>query len=326
MTFGSKQKAAALVLALGTEKAGALRQHLSEEEIKALADEVAELEEVDVEARDGVYRETLASAVHAGSLVGGVDRAREILANYHGNAGNILIEDGKTGPFSFLRPLGPESIAQLLEDDHPQTIALVMSDLDSDIASTAVLGLPEELRTEVAFRLANIGTVSPAVLETVVASLQERLSGAAATGAAPPDGAKSLAEILNTGTKEDEEEILGFIAAQNPELADKVRALMFVFDDIVDIEDRGIQGILKSLDSKTLALALKGTSDAVKDTITRNLSERAKAALLEEIDLMGPVRRSEVEEAQAECVVQIRMLEESGEIVLARGGNDELVS
>ena len=113
---------------------------------------------------------------------------------------------------------------------------------------------------------------------------------------------------------------------QNPELADKVRALMFVFDDIVDIEDRGIQGILKSLDSKTLALALKGTSDVVKDTITRNLSERAKAALLEEIDLMGPVRRSEVEEAQAECVVQIRMLEESGEIVLARGGNDELVS
>ncbi len=326
MSMANKQKAAALVLALGTQKAGALLKHLSEEEIKRLADQVAELEEIDVEHRDSVYRETLQSAMQGHGLHGGVDRARELLATYHGNAGNVLIDDSKHGPFGFLSKMSPDAIAQLLEDDHPQTIAVVVSDLDTELASAAVLNLPEEVRTEVSFRLATLGTVSNEILTAVAESLRARLGDGASGSSAPPDGAKALAEILNSGTKENEEEILNYIASQNPELADRVRSLMFVFDDIVDIDDRGIQGILKNLDTKTLALALKGTSDAVKDTITRNLSERAKAALLEEIDLMGPVRRSEVEEAQAECVNQIRMLEESGEIVLARGGSDELVN
>lgn len=325
MSIGNRQKAAALVLALGSEKAGALLQHLSEEEIKALADEVAELDEVAPETRDGVYRETLQNT-HPSALQGGVERARELLATYHGNAGNVLIEDGKPGKFSFLRQMGATAIAQLLEDDHPQTIALVISDMDTETAAEIVLSLPEDLRTEVSFRLATIGVVSTDVLQMLSASLHERLNGSESSGNEPPNGAKSVAEILNSGTKEDEQTILGFIGGQNPELAEKIRALMFVFEDIVDIDDRGIQGILKNLDTKTLAMSLKGTTEAVKDTITRNLSERAKAALLEEIDLMGPVRRSEVEEAQAECVAQIRMLEESGEIILTRGGSDDLVT
>ena len=326
MSIANKQKAAALVLALGTDKSGELLQLLSEEEIKVLANEVAELDQIGAAERDYVYRETLANAGPSGSITGGMERAKELLAAFHGNAGNVLIEDGKRGPFGFLDPLGPKATAQLLEDEHPQTIAVIVSDMEADAASATVLGLAEDLRTEVSMRLATLAPVSPPMIELVATTLQARIGESAKVGAAVSDGAKALAEILNAGTKENEESILGFISGQDKALAERIRALMFVFDDILDIDDRGIQGILKTLNTQTLALALKGTADAVRDKITGNLSERAKVSLLEEMDLMGPVRRSEVEEAQNECVAQIRMLEESGEIVVGRGGSDDLVS
>lgn len=322
--FGSRQKAAALVLALGTERARGLLTHLSEDEVKILAAEIARLENIEADQRDGVYRETLEGASKA-ALHGGMDRAKELLSQFGGAGGSsMMLDDSITGQFGFLSNLG-DAAGQILQDEHPQVIAAVLSELSSDQSSRIIKSLPEEMRSEISFRLATIGHVDAETLETVKTALKQRAKSPAARAKAR-DGAKSLAEILNAGSKDQEAAILGFMEQQDKEVADRVRALMFVFEDIVDIDDRGIQGILKNLDTKTLAMALKGTSEAVQSKITNNLSERAKAALLEEIDLMGPVRRSEVEEAQAECVAQIRMLEESGELVLDRGGNDELIS
>jgi flagellar motor switch protein FliG len=324
-TFGARQKAAALVLALGTEKARGLLSHLSEGEVKILAAEIAKLEDVAADQRDGVYRETLENASRAG-IHGGMDRAKELLSQFGGAGGaNFTLDDSITGQFGFLTSMG-DAAGQILMDEHPQVIAAVLSETSPEHSSRIIKALPEQMRSEISFRLATIGEVEPDTLDAIKAALKQRVKAPSSRAAAIRDGAKSLAEILNAGTKDEEEAILGFMDQQDKEVADRVRALMFVFEDIVDIDDRGIQGILKNLDTKTLALALKGTSEAVQSRITSNLSERAKAALLEEIDLMGPVRRSEVEEAQAECVAQIRMLEDSGELVLDRGGNDELIS
>jgi len=323
--FGARQKAAALVLALGTEKARGLLGHLNEEEVRILASEIAKLEAVGADQRDGVYRETLENATRGG-IHGGMDRAKELLASYGGGSVDVMLEDLPTGRFGFLTSIG-EAAGQILQDEHPQVIAAVLSEASPDESSMIMAAMADELRAEISYRLATIGEIEPEFLTAIKESLQQRVNVRRSSGTtAPVDGAKSLAEILNAGTKENQDEILGFMEQQDQEVANRVRALMFVFEDIVDIDDRGIQGILKNLDTKTLALALKGTSERVQNKITGNLSERATAALLEEIDLMGPVRRSEVEEAQSECVAQIRLLEESGELVLQRGGDDELIS
>jgi len=323
--FGARQKAAALVIALGTEKARGLLGHLNEDEVRVLAAEIAKLEDVGAEQRDGVYRETLENASRAG-IHGGMDRAKELLATYDGGSGDMMLDDLPSGRFKFLTSMG-EAAGQILQDEHPQVIAVVLSESSPEESSTIMDALPEDLRSEISFRLATIDEIEPDSLAAIKECLKLRVSAPQPSkSGSTVDGAKSMAEILNAGTKENQEEILGFMEQQDKEVADRVRALMFVFEDIVEIDDRGIQGILKNLDTKTLSLALKGTTEQVQSRITSNLSERAKASLLEEIDLMGPVRRSEVEEAQAECVAQIRLLEESGELVLARGGTDELIT
>lgn len=324
----SRRKAAALVLALGAGSSASLLEHLSEEEVRQLATEVAEMKELAEDARFTVFRETLEGASKPRRLGGGIDVAKQLLAGYKGSDGALMLDDGGPAVFDFVGNMPAMRVAQLLKDEHPQVVALVLSDQDAQVAASVLSQLPPDTRKELAYRIATTRLVGRPVLDRLREVLLHRGGSHAVPAGLRPsrDGAKGLAEILNAAGRESEDEILEYVDGVDGEVADRVRALMFVFEDIGDLDDRTIQAVLKSVDTGTLSYALKGVGDRTRDAITRNLSERARQSLLEEMDLMGPVRRSEVEEAQQKCISELRALEESGEIVLGRAGGDEFVS
>jgi flagellar motor switch protein FliG len=318
-----RQKAAALILAIGPENARPLLERLSEEEIRLIANEVAELHDVDESERQKLFAETLSGAGRR-SLDGGIERARQLLANYGG--GDILLDDGGPRHFKIVSAMPAVRVAQLLRDEHPQVVAVVLADQNADFAADVLKVLPAEMRNDISYRIASIGIANPDTVSDLRALLESRSGGGELKTGLSLDGAKGLAAILNAAGRESEDEILGYVDGVNQEIAERVRALMFVFEDIGGLDDRSIQSILKSVDTGTLSYALKGVSDKTRDKILGNLSERARNALLEEMDLMGAIRRSEVEAAQQQVIAELRSLEEAGEVVLARGGGDELVS
>lgn len=323
MTVNARRKAAALILAIGPTRAGHLLQHLNEEEVRLLAEEVARLSQVDSDEQDVIFQETLSQATRRRTLGGGVDVAKALLAKY---GGADLKLDGGPKVFETVSELPASRIAQLLKDEHPQVVTVVLADLAADRAADVLANFAEELRNDISFRIATLADPHP----DAVAVIEETLALHSAEGQAGRslslDGAKGLAEILNAAGRDSEEEILEYVDSLDQETAERIRALMFVFEDIGGLDDRAIQAILKNIDNSTLSYALKGVSDGTRNKILGNLSERARNSLLEEMDLMGGVRKSEVEAAQQQVIAQLRILEESGEVVLARGGSDELIA
>jgi flagellar motor switch protein FliG len=328
------QKAALILIQLGRDQAARVMSQFDDTEIEELTTEIARLERVDQKVADGVLEEFYEASLGGSSPTsrGGLGVAQALLEASVGRdraAGMMerLATSLQGQPFEFLQYADARQVVSLLSGEHPQTVALVLAHLRPDHASAIMTGLPPQTQGEVAHRIALMERASPDVVTVVAENLQRK-----ATAVLTPQemsavgGVQPLVEIINRADPTTEKLILEGLEARDQSLAEEVRSRMFVFTDIVLLEDRAIQLVLRGVEMSSLATALKGAGDEVKDKILRNLSERARENLVEEIELLGPVRLSMVEDARAAVVQVIRKLEESGQIVIRREGEDEYVS
>lgn len=327
------RKAAILLVQLGTEHSAQIMKTLRPAEVEALSAEIARLDSVDVDTLDEVLEEFRQLAQARQYYVqGGVNFAEEVLIATMGQDKAHEVMQRLTAslvemPFEFLRRVDAKLILSYLQDEHPQTITLVLAHMQPDAAAIILSGLAPEIQAEVAHRLAIMDRTSPEIVKQVEAHLERRLSTLVqASDYSNVGGLMSLVDVINQSDRTTERLILEGLEKRDLELAEEVRAHMFMFEDIVGLDDRAIQVVLRKVDSKDLAVALKGVRDDVREKITRNMSERAALALADEISILGPVRLKQVEEAQAVVIRHIRMLEEAGEIVVSRSGSDEFVA
>jgi flagellar motor switch protein FliG len=322
------QKAAAVMLSLPKDKAARIMAHLSEIEVEQLTLEIATLRRIPPSELQSVMEEFHAETVASEHLVaGGVDFAREILREIHGAAADDIVDrllaTVRTTPFHFLQTHEPAEVLQHLRDENPQTLALILSYLPTRFASQLLSGFETHLQGTVARRVATLGRTSPDVVMKVERALQRRFGDVRRRSDSNAGGVKDLAALLNEADRSTEKAILASLDEEDPALAQEVRALMFVFEDIVQLDDRQVQELLRHVEIKNLSLALKGVPEAVSDHITKNLSERGKISLVEETDMLGPTPKRDVEAAQTEIVSTIRRLEDEGTITISRGGGDE---
>ncbi len=325
-----EQKAAALVVAVGSKEASQLLQYLSEDEVEALATEVARLGRLRPEVVDAVLAEAYEEAAERRLVAaGGVDYARELLTEWKGSRGAEMIDRLMAGlnvsPFDFIREIEPEQLVHILKDEHPQTVALILAYQPAQYAAQVLRNFDADMQNEAALRIATMGRTSPEVVALVEQALRERLGTVSSTDVAVRGGVEDLAEVLNNSDRGTEQAILDRVGRFDAGIAERVRALMFVFEDIASLDNRSIQRVLQGIDTKTLALAMKGVRPDVQEAIVANVSSRAKDALSEEIELLGAVRRRDVEAAQSEVVARVRRLDEAGEIVVSRGGEGDFV-
>jgi flagellar motor switch protein FliG len=323
-----RQKAAVFLITIGSTRAADVLKFLSEREIEALSAEMASLWRVKAETADAVVQE-LAERFDSQSefAMGGPEFAREVLEHLLGasRAEEILGQitaQAELRPFDFLRRTPPEQIATFLADESPQTIALVVASLHTTLGAKVLGGLPPEMQANVAMRIATMEDTNPGVVEDVERGLRLKLSNVLTQEFSQAGGVDSLAELLNRAGRSTERTVLEAIAATDGELADEIRQKLFTFDDIVVLNDRDIQLLLREVDQKDLGLALRGVTEEVKDTIFRNMSTRGSEMLQEDLDTGKPQRRAVVEEAQSRIVGAIRRLEDAGAIVIGRGGED----
>jgi len=328
------QKAAVLMVTLGEERAAEIFKFLSQTEVEALSLEIAKAPKVPSGVCHDVVTEAVQSVLAEDYVAeGGVDYARALLEKSLGSARaeeiiSRLAATIERRPFEFLRRTPPEQISVFLKNESPQTIALVIASLHTALAAEVLSLLPAEEQAEVAVRVATMGETRPDVVAQVEAVMKQKLSSVIAAEYSTAGGVKSLADILNHADRTTERNVLDQLAEANGEIADEVRLLLFTFEDVVKLDDRSIQMVLKEVDQKDLAVALRGVSDAVKDRIFANMSERGAELLKEEIDFQPPQRRRVIEEAQGRIVGVVRRREEYRAIVLARGssgGDDELM-
>ena len=323
------QKAAVVLMAMGTERASKVLKSMREAEVTELMSEVARMSDVSEDIVESVLNElAITASARQHFAVGGVDFAMELLQASLGDrkAEEIFSRLSMTlvsAPFEFLRKADPRLVLGFIRDEHPQTIALVLAYMPADSASLVLGGLPEELQRDVAVRVATMDRTSPDIIASVETSLEKRLSSVLQQGdLSSVGGVQTLVDLLNRSDRATERLIFEGLENFDEALADEVRGLMFVFEDIVTLDDRSVQQVLRQVDSKDLALALKGVRDEVKRKILDNISSRAAENLAEEIEMLGPVRLKAVEEAQGAVVRVIRALEEAGQIVLTRGGEE----
>lgn len=326
------RKAAILLVQLGKERASKVLAMLPDQMVEDLTAEIVRLRDVSVDDASAVLseaHETLHSTETAGR--GGLDLAKALLAESLGRerAEEIMERLGATlaeMPFESMRKSDARQLITFLGDEHPQTIALVLAHLSPQQSALVLSGFDQGTQADIAHRIACMERASPDVIRLIERELDRRMS----TVIGPQElssvgGVGPLVAIINRADRGTERMILEGLETLSPELAEQVRAQMFIFEDIVTLDDKAIQLVLRNVESSSLALALKGTSAAVREKIMRNLSTRAAENLAEEIELLGPKRLSEVEEAQAKIVTEIRALEQSGQIVIMRGNDEALV-
>lgn len=330
--LSGKRKAAILLLALGPDMASRLLKQFSEQEIETVTMEIANLNRVPRELRDEVAEEfLLIGQAQQYMLEGGVEYARDILEKTLGHHKAVEIikrlkEQVKVKPFTFVRHADPKQLVGLISQEHPQTIALILSHLDANQAAMIISELPGEMRADIARRIALMERTSPEILKQVEGVLRDRLSSLFQQDFTQAGGLDTVVDILNSVDRGTEKLILEDLEKEDAELADEIRQRMFIFEDITTLDDSSIQRVVREVDSKDLAKALKGASEEVKDRIYRNISKRAAEMLKEDLDFMGPVRLREVEEAQQRIVGVIRRLDEAGEIIISRGGEDAIIA
>jgi flagellar motor switch protein FliG len=330
--LSGRQKAAILMVSLGSEASANVMKQFEPELLEELAFEVASLGSVPPELKRQVIGE-FHQMFRAKDFIsfGGVDYARETLNIAVGSekATEILAKLEqviKETPFEFVRKADPAQILSFIQGEHPQTIALVLAHLTSSVASMVLAALPAELQEEVVYRVSNMEQTSPDIIRDVEMVLERKLASVIRPEMTRVGGIAAVAELLNRVDRATEKNILAQMADRDPELANEVRSLMFVFDDIVMVTDAGIQRTLKEIDNRDLSLALKAANEDVKAKIFSNMSSRASEMIQEDMEYMGPVRLRDVEGAQSRIVEVIRRLEETGEIViLGRGDEDQLV-
>jgi flagellar motor switch protein FliG len=320
------QKAAALLVAIGEKRAGEIFRFLGEAEVEALSLELAKAQKIPTEVCRDVITEAVESVLAEDYLAeGGVDYARSVLMRSLGEdrADEIIGRLAATierRPFEFLRRTPAEQIVVFLRNESTQTMALVISNLHTTLAAQVLSMIDPEHQADVALRVAMMSETRPEVVAQVENVMRTRLSAVGAQEYAAAGGVKSLADILNHSDRSTERNVLDELAKQDGELAEEIRMLLFTFEDVVKLDDRSIQMVLKEVDQKDLAIALRGVSDEVRDRIFKNMSERGAEMLKEEIDFQPPQRKRVVEEAQGRIVGIVRRLEETGAIVISRGG------
>ncbi len=322
-----RQKAAVLLIALGAQNAAEVLKHLSMREVEALSLELSSLEEVQPELGQIVLDE-LAERVIASEAMGqgGVDYARSVLEHVFGpeRAGEViqLVSEAAEGrPFDFLRRTPPEQIAAFIVDESPQTIALVVANLAPGHGAKVLAELPTDMQPDVALRIALMGETSPSVVRDVAQGLRDKLSNVLEHEYSSAGGVETLAELLNQAGRSTERNVLQTIGASHEDLAEEVRARLFTFEDLHRLADRELQLVLREVDQKDLALALRGVPDWLMEKITDNMSSRAAELLREDIEAQAPQRKHVVEEAQGRIVAIVRRLEDNGTITL--GGSSE---
>jgi flagellar motor switch protein FliG len=320
-----------LLVSLGPERAAEVFRHLRDEEIESLSLEMARLQQVDADTTHSVMEEVAATATAQASLAaGGVDYAREVLERALGpdRAKEIvgrLSTVIERRPFEFLRRTPPDQLVTFLRSESPQTTALVVANLHTTLASQVLSHLPETEQAEIALRIARMGETSPEVVRQVETVMRQKLDSVVQEEVSAVGGIKSLAEILNNADRSTERNVLDSLTEADEELAAEVRRLLFVFEDIIKLDDRAIQAVLRDADQKDLALALRGVSDEVKERILANMSERGAQMLVEEMEFQPPQRKRVIEEAQGRIVAIVRKLEEAGAVVLSRGDEDAVL-
>ncbi|BFU42122.1 flagellar motor switch protein FliG [Krasilnikovia sp. MM14-A1004] len=326
------RKAAILLVRMGTKHSSKVLATLRENEVEELSAEIAKLGKLEPEVVTDVIDEFYAMATTANAGVGGLAYARDLLEASLGPERAALILDRLEAsmtdmPFNFLSHADPRQLLSYVQYEHPQTIALVLAHIPSALASSILSGLAPEVQSDVAHRIAVMDRTSPDVIRQVEMALQRKLSTVL-----QPDqlstvgGVQPLVDIINRADRTTERLILEALEERNPEIAEEIRRRMFMFEDITMLDDRAVQLVLRQVEPNDLATALKGVNDLVKNKVTGNLSERGRENLLEEMDLLGPVKLRMVEESQQKIVSVIRSLEDSGQIEIQRGGEaDELV-
>jgi flagellar motor switch protein FliG len=326
-----RQKAAIFLVSIGSEVSAEIFKHLREDEIETLTFEIARLEAVDSEDRDQVLSEFQELMMAQDFITtGGIDYARELLEKSLGSQKavdiiNRLTSSLQVRPFDFIRRTDPAHLLNFIQQEHPQTIALILAYLDPQKASFILSSLPHEVQSDVAKRIATMDRTSPEVLREVERVLEKKLSTLSSEDYTSAGGVESIVEVLNLVDRSTEKSIIESLEEEDPELAEEIKKRMFVFEDIVMLDDRAIQKVLREVDTSELAKALKSVDAEVQDKIFRNMSKRASQLLKEDMEYMGPIRMKDVEESQQKIVSIIRKLEDAGEIVVARGTEDELV-
>jgi flagellar motor switch protein FliG len=326
-----RQKAAIFLVTLGSEISSEIFKHLREDEIEQLTFEIARLESIDPQDRDMVLQE-FQELMMAQDFIstGGIDYAREVLEKSLGaqkavDIINRLTSSLQVRPFDFIRRTDPAHLLNFIQQEHPQTIALILAYLEPQKASVILGSLPHEIQSDVAKRIATMDRTSPEVLREVERVLEKKLSTLSSEDYTAAGGVESIVDILNLVDRSTEKTIIESLEEDDPELAEEIKKRMFVFEDIVLLDDRAIQKVLREVDTNELAKALKSVDSEVQDKIYRNMSKRAATLLKEDMEYMGPIRLKDVEESQQKIVAIIRKLEEQGEIVVARAGEEEMV-
>ena len=325
------QKAAILFIVVGPERASKVFKFLKEDEVEQLTLEIANTKNITPSVKDEVLDEfyevclaqqyvTEGGISYANDLLEksfGAEKAREIIGK--------LTDSLQVRPFEFVRKTDPSQLLNFIQDENSQTIALILSYLSAGQAATIVSALSPDKQADVAKRIAQMDRTSPDTIRDVEHVLERKLASLVNQDYTIAGGVDAIVEILNTVDRGTEKHIMETLEIEEPELSDEIRRKMFVFEDILSLDDRSIQRVLREVDNNELATALKSANEEVQTVIFNNLSKRLVAMIKDDMDFMGPVRLKDVEEAQQKIVNIFRKLEDSGEIVISRGGGDEIV-
>ena len=325
------QKAAILLIALGPERSAGIFKHLKEDEIEELTLEIANTRSVTPQVKEDVVNEFYEVCLAQQYIAeGGITYAKDLLEKALGvdKAMDVigkLTASLQVKPFEFVRKTDATQLISFIQDEHPQTIALILSYLAPQQAALIVSGLPPERQADVARRIAVMDRTSPDVIKEVEKVLESKVASLVNQDYTIIGGVDAVVEILNTVDRGTERHIMETLETEEPELAEEIRKKMFVFEDILLLDDRAVQRVLRDVENNDMAIALKSANEEVQGKILNNVSKRLAVMIKEDMEFMGPVRMKDVEEAQQKIVNIIRKLEDSGEIVISRGGGDEIV-
>ncbi len=326
-----KQKAALLLISLGPEVSASIYKHLNEEEIERLTLEISGVKRVEPEIKEDIIEEFHHIALAQDYISqGGIGYAKTVLEKALGSEHaqaiiNRLTSSLQVRPFDFARRAEPTQLFNFIQNEHPQTIALILSYLEPQQAGVILSSLPQEVQADIARRIATMDSTSPEVISEIESILERKLSSTVTQDFTETGGVDAVVEVLNGVDRTTEKTILDALEIQDPELAEEIKKRMFVFEDIVTLDNRSIQRVIRDCENEDLLLSMKVSSDEVKEIIFRNMSARMAETFKEEMEIMGPVRLRDVEEAQTRIVSVIRRLEDSGEIIIARGGGDDII-
>ncbi|TYQ13157.1 UNVERIFIED_CONTAM: flagellar motor switch protein FliG [Acetivibrio alkalicellulosi] len=327
-----KEKAAMLLIALGPEKSAEIFKHLKEEEIEQLTLEIANIRTVSPEDKEKVLEEFYQICLAQEYIAeGGIGYAKEILEKALGTQKaldilNKLTVSLQVRPFDFVRKADPSQLLNFIQNEHPQTIALILAYLKPGQSSAVLSALPQEKQADVARRIAIMDRTSPEVIKEVERVLEKKLSALVTEDFTAAGGVQSIVDILNNVDRGTEKHIMETLEIEDTDLAEEIKKRMFVFEDILSLDNRSIQRFLREVENNQIATALKGVSEEVQNKIFSNMSKRMAEMVKEDIEFMGPVRLKDVEESQQKVVNIIRKLEDAGEIVISRGGGDEIIA